>query len=368
MEQPSPPATQVNAVSVETPHGLRTFELYSGDIFSHEADLFVISTHHRAGESASGLLVEALKERFDLEVDVSEAMIRFGGGISACVQPANERAPFQELLTMRIAAPRLQQDPVGFYDRAIQSTFAAIALREFLGGRFETVSLPVLVRQGIVDYSLAVRSLLRHALTWLRQSRRTNLVRYFVYYPDELAEWDDAMNASLGRTYVDTAGESVLRGLCHEIVSAIDSGVLRGFFDDLDHSLRNALANPDRLCVQTIATFGRKLAEDVTHQLCRDLEIPLGRDLLTNIEAVRKSKMLAAWIASYLHSLRVFGNEGVHSLAVKRGVVPTELSTEDLLSILCAVRAVIQFWRVWRRERHFEEPLEPPGGIVTSGE
>ena len=37
-----------------------------------------------------------------------------------------------------------------------------------------------------------------------------------------------------------------------------------GIFDELDESLRNALANPDRLCVQTIATFGRKLAEVVT--------------------------------------------------------------------------------------------------------
>lgn len=360
-------ATQVNAVSVETPHGLRTFELYSGDMFSQAVDLMVISTHHREQEQASGPLVETLRDQFAFEVDASDAMIQFGGGISACAQPADDSVPFHELLTMRIAAPRLQKEPAEFYDRAIQSTFASVAMLEFLGRSFESIALPVLVREGIIDYSSAVRSLLRHALTWLRRSQHTNSVRYYVYHPDELVEWDAAMNASLGRTYVDAEGESVLRGLCREIVSAIDSGVLRGYFDELDDALRNALANPDRLCVQTIATFGRKLSEVVTEQVCRDLNLPLGRDLLTNIEAVRNSKMLAAWIASYLHSLRVFGNEGVHSLAVKRGVVPSALSTEDLLSIFCAIRAVIQFWRVWRRERHSESQFEGPDPIVTAG-
>jgi hypothetical protein len=115
------------------------------------------------------------------------------------------------------------------------------------------------------------------------------------------------------------------------------------------------VADPDRLCVQTIATFGRKLAELMTEQLCRDLDLPLARDLLTNIETVRNTHMLAGWISSYLHSLRVFGNEGVHSLAAKRSVVPARLSPEDLLSILCAIRSVLRFWDEWRHERHFEE-------------
>ena len=351
-------ARQVNAVSVETPHGLRTFELFAGDIFSHSADLLVISTSHRRDKPAQ--LVTLLKDLFHFDVDLSEPLINFGEGVSACSQTANSHTPFTHLLTMCVAPPRMQEHPAEFYDRAIRSTFATIAALEFLGHEFKTISLPVLVRKGIEDYSPAVRSLLRHALAWLRQSHGTQAVRYFVLDPEELAEWDAAMNFSLGRTYVDTQGEAVLDGLCREIVRQIDGGVLNRHFDELQAPLRGAVAQPDRLCVQTIAAFGRKLAEQMTEQLCRDLDLPIARDLMTNIEAVRNSKMLASWIASYLHSLRVFGNEGVHSLSSKRHVVPSGLSPEDLMSILCAIRSVLRFWSEWRRERHFEDNLDVP--------
>ncbi|REJ74415.1 MAG: DUF4145 domain-containing protein [Planctomycetota bacterium] len=351
-------AQQVNAVSIETPHGLRTFELFAGDIFSQPADLLVISTSFRREKPAQ--LVLLLKELYGFEVDLCETFINFGEGVSACFQPAITQTPFDHLLTMCVAPPRTQDHPAEFYDRAIRSTFAAVAALEFLGHEFKTISLPVLVRKGIEDYGPAVRSLLRHALAWLRQSRGTQAVRYFVLDPDELAEWDEAMNFSLGRTYVDTQGEAVLDGLCREIVRQIDSGVLNRHFEELQAPLRGAVAQPDRLCVQTIAAFGRKLAELTTEQLCRDLDLPIARDLMTNIEAVRNSRMLASWISSYLHSLRVFGNEGVHSLSSKRRVVPTGLSPEDLMSILCAIRSVLRFWSEWRRERHFEEDLDIP--------
>ncbi len=355
-------ARQVNAVSVETPTGLRTFELFEGDLFSHPTDLLVISTDPQRDQRSQLILM--LKERYGFTVEANCNFMDMGGDIAACTQPGGiGDAPFQQLLTMCIAPPRLQKDPAAFYDRAIRSTFAAIAALEFLGHEFRSVSLPVLVRQGIQDYAPAVRSLLKHALAWLRQSRHTQAVRYYVLNPRELAEWDAAMNSSLGRTYVDTHGEAALTSLCRDVVHQIDGRVLSRHFVELEAPLRKAVADPDRLCVQTIATFGRKLSELMTEQLCRDLDLPIARDLLTNIESVRNSNMLAGWITSYLHSLRVFGNEGVHSIAAKRSVVPARLSPEDLLSILCAIRATLRFWDEWRQERHFEERFDAPAPL-----
>jgi hypothetical protein len=357
-------ARQVNAVSVETPTGLRTFELYEGDIFSQSSDLLVISTDPQRDKP--GQLIEVLQDRFQFQVETGCNFMDLGGGIAACTQNGEGAAPFGKLLTMCIAPPRLQKDPAAFYDRAIRSTFAAVAALEFLGCEFKTVSLPVLVRQGIEEYAPAVRSLLKHALAWLRQSRHTQSVRYYILNPRELAEWDAAMNTFLGRTYVDTDSEAAFTSLSRDIVHQIDGGSLAGYFSELEAPLRKAVADPDRLCVQTIATFGRKLAELITEQLCRDLDLPIARDLLTNIETVRNSNMLAGWISSYLHSLRVFGNEGVHSLAAKRSVVPARLSSEDLLSILCAIRSVLRFWDEWRQERHFEEPAAEAAVVLQA--
>ena len=343
-----PPAL-VNAVSVETPQGLRTFELHSGDILGDRTDLLVISTHHNPRQPPTGHLVSTLKERFGFSVDVNPHWISFGEGVSACVQGGDDRVPFRTLLTMRIARSGSQADPIAFYDRAVRATFAATAALEFMGGSFATLSLPVLSGRRIVDYPAAVQSLLRHAFAWLRRSRDTEVVRYYVFEPDELQQWDQAMNTSLGRSYVDAAHEFVARSLCQEIVARIDGGGLSKAPADLAASLRHALSDPERLSVQTVATFGRKLAEAVTEELCCVLGIAVQRELINNIEAVRRGSVVADWIVSYLHSLRVFGNEGVHSLAGKRQVIPSRLSSEDLVSLLSAIRALMSFWEEWSK-------------------
>ncbi|MBK9387707.1 MAG: DUF4145 domain-containing protein [Planctomycetes bacterium] len=344
MSSTSHAARKINAVSVETPQGLRTFELYAGDIFADASDLLVISASPREERAPAGSLVEQLRDQYGLEPDLSHSLVSFGD-LAAFVQKGNESTPFGDLLTMRIPPPRSQLDPVEFYDRAIRLTFAAVASLEFLGKRYPRVSLPILVRQGIDAYAPAVHSLLRHAIAWLRQSRHTCAIGYYVYHPEELDAWDGAMNACLGRTFVDAHGDSVLNGLCRGIVGALDGGALTGGLADLSASLRRALADPERLCVQTIAAFGRKLAELLTEQLCREFELSPGRDLMANIEALRTSGALAPWISSYLHLLRVFGNEAVHAQASRRRIVPSQLAPEDLLSLVSAVAALLRFWR-----------------------
>lgn len=356
--------TAINTVAVETPHGVRTFELYHGDLFALPADLVVISTHHNLAEPPTGQVVRALQKRFHVVVKGLPVWIDHGDGVSACSQVVNAQVPFQHLLTMRIAKPSNQTDPQAFYDRAIQATFASIATLEFMGRSSRTIALPVLAGQRIVDYGAAVGSLLRYAFQWLRQSRATDLIRYFVYNAEELPPWDEAMNACLGRSYLSAGNESVVRGLCQEIVSRLDTGSLSSGLVEVTNSLRHALAHPERLCVQTIATLGRKLAEWVTEQLCRSLGLPLHRELVNNIEAVRKTRATADWIISYLHSLRIFGNEGVHALAAKQEVppVPSQLSSEDLASILCAVRVVLNFWTLWGHNRAIRSEALPPEG------
>jgi hypothetical protein len=337
-------AAMVNSVSVETPHGFRTFELHSGDILANPADLLVISAPEAPGPRATGMLAEAMQKRFGMAIDVSHIWMNFGAGISVCRQAAPEGLPFRHVLTLRIADAEPSADASDLYDRAVQAAFASIATQEFIGLSFRSIALPVLDRKRIRSYDAAVSALLHQAFFWLRHSAHTEVVRLFVYEREDLIAWNHAMNVTLGRSFVDSTSEEIAGRLCQEIVSKIDRGVLSGPLNELETPLRTAIAVPENICVQTVATFGRKLAEAVTEQLCRSQGLPLKRELMMNIEAVRCNKLVAEWICSYLHSLRVFGNEGVHSLGSKNAVTPSQLCSDDLLTILCAIRSVISFW------------------------
>jgi len=338
------PATLINSVSVETPHGFRTFELHFGDILSSPTDLLVISAPESTCDRADGMLAEQLFKRFGFAVEAPQTRINFGGGVTAWMQPGVGGLLFEHLLTLCIADADPRHGPGDLYDRAVRAAYASIATHEFLGNTFQSISLPVIDRKRITNYEAAVRTLLNYTFIWLRRSTHTEIVRLFVYEEADLRAWDSAMNTTLGRSFVDASNEVVARSLCCEIVAKINQGVLAGPLAELETPLRAAMSAPAKLCVQTIATFGRKLAETVTEQLCLFHGLPLKRDLLMNIEAIRLAKVVADWIPSYLHTLRVFGNEGVHSLAGKRAVMPSQLSGDDLLTILCGVRALMTFW------------------------
>lgn len=67
-----------------------------------------------------------------------------------------------------------------------------------------------------------------------------------------------------------------------------------------------------------------------------------------DIEELSQKKIIAPWIGSYMHSLRIFGNEMVHS----------KLSNVDCISSLSAIRALINFFSNIRRAGMKENKTE----------
>jgi hypothetical protein len=194
-----------------------------------------------------------------------------------------------------------------------------------------------------VDYAAAVESLIRHAVRWLKQSAHTNTVQFVVYYADDLEDWDAAMNRSLGRSYVAAGSDRVLESLCQEL-NHLAFGHHASPLTDAVRPLAEALARRETLCIETVCVFGRKLVEVMLAKLLPSLGLREGPVLLNNIEELRKSSRVAPWICSYMHSLRVFGNETVHTRAGESGYLPARLDRGDLVSALCAIRALLSFW------------------------
>ena len=71
-------------------------------------------------------------------------------------------------------------------------------------------------------------------------------------------------------------------------------------------------------------------------RLCRDLEIAPGKNAFGNIEQLEGSGIISKWINSYLHSLRILGNESVHLAERHQRIqrIPKALAAGDLVVIL----------------------------------
>ena len=259
--------------------------------------------------------------------------------------------PYRKLLIMRIADSRRQSDPAGFYVAAVQGTFASIAALEFMGEKFETVSMPLLSGQRLVNYGHAVSSLLESGTDWLRVSGSGRQLRYFVFNAGEVDEWRKAMDLSLGRLYLDLGKKSILKGLCLEVCSIARRETGCGALDKICQELVCVLEHPDRVSPQVVAMYGRKLAERVAALVCFHYGLSASDILMNNIEQIAKLKRISSWVLQYLHTLRVFGNESVHSKAEQKLLVPKELDHSDMTSILSAIRSLLSFYKTWDNKK-----------------
>jgi hypothetical protein len=200
----------------------------------------------------------------------------------------------------------------------------------------------------------AIQTLLEIVLNWLQVSRQTRQINFVVHADDEIAGWNAAMDKVLGRTFEDGDYRQAIAELRAVLLARI-AEILKSESDPLIRQALEllALALPTQdhhTSIQQFGNFGRMTAEAMSQRLCRDLGLTPGESAFGNIELLGRSPDVAKWIYSYLHCLRILGNEAVH-LAERDQRIPKSLAAGDLTVILSNLSRVLDFYRQWQTGR-----------------
>jgi hypothetical protein len=343
-------ARVINSVSIETPTGYRVLQLVHGDITAVRTDLLICTSHPHEDKPLAGQIIHRLHERHGLDLHCARRWLSLDNGCSTCFTPVPPGLPFSYVLILRMPDPEAGVEGSILFDRAIQGTFAAVAALEMLDRGFPVLSLPVVYGQQIANHVAGADSLIRRATEWLKQSRHTQTVQMVFNDDHDMDEWDRAMNRSLGRSYVSGGTSHVLDSLCREIlqmISAHDDARLAG----VTRLLRQSLARVESLCVEPVCAFGRKLVEVMLGHLLPLAGLKVSGVLINNIEELHRCPRVPPWICSYMHTLRILGNESVHMKEKGPGTTVSRLTVGDLISALSAVRSLLAFWHSFLNER-----------------
>lgn len=366
-------STTINRLFIDTPFGDRGFCLIHGDLCDEVADLLIFSAHAGNGPPG-GAVLRALQAHFGpLEIARAGRVLTLTGdspfrlssepglhdspsGVYA-LEPCADM-PSKRLMMLRMpGAARFSSDSAALdaYRRAVRSVFCAVAALEFNGESFPTISLSVLGHKRRFDKRETVGILLDVALDWLRVSRHTMAIHFVVWEESELANWSQAMDKVLGRTFLGnddygTAAAELRLRLTDQIDVILTSEGDDGFKQIL-HELKTVMALSNKqLSIQHMGLLGRLVAEAMADRLCRDLGIKPSANAFGNIERLQQVPKISKWINSYLHSLRVLGNESVH-LAETGQRIPRSLAAGDLVVIFGNLARVLDFYRLWCNEQ-----------------
>lgn len=336
-------AQTINSVSVETPSGYRSFQLVQGDIAALPTDLLICSSHPDEHRPLDGQIIRRLRERYGVALQQACRFLSLDHDCWTSFHPAPAGLSYTHALVLRMPEPVSKNEGNVLFDNAIQGTFAAAAALELMDYRFPVVSIPLLYNRQLENRVAGAEALIRRATAWLKQSAHTHTIQMVFCDTRDMACWDEAMNRSLGRSYVSGGSNKLVAGLCSEVL-----GLLAGTPDprlaNAIGPLRGALAQADKLYVEHIGAFGRKLVELMLRHLLPKLGLRHTNVLANNIDELTKSHRVAPWIVSYMHTLRIFGNECVHSRDQISSYQPARVDTGDLVIALSTIRSLLAFW------------------------
>jgi len=329
----------LNAIGIESAHGLRTIELVCGDVTLQSCDLLAVSTFRGVYAPDPGTVVNAMKVNhgFSLEEAASAPALDLREPLGVWFTPPLKGLPFGRVICVEIsggATPTLPAD-------AMQNLFAGVAVLEAQGAEIRTIAMPFLgTGNQRIDPQQIVEPLIKQACATLRRSETIEKISFIVLDPAKAEILSDELDRQLGAHRTSMPHEILVEGLLKDLgdvarqLSINTTETQRAFAE----RMRETVARDD-LRPTDVGLLARQMAEvvaDSFHQTRGSIDLYQRINDLSN-------RGISPWVVNYLHTLRVVGNEVIH-IRERGDRTPPELDAQDVTVCLFCVLRVAQFW------------------------
>lgn len=199
-------AVLVNTTTVDSPSGLRSINLFHGDICSSDDEVVAISSHADPLNSLTGMVISSFIARLKVDFTTLHPLLTLPEHSSVgTFQVAGPLGDFsgKALFVVRIpgmaSIREFSVTPLEVYGDVVWTLFGSLAALEQRDVFFSGLSLPLLAgRRGYPEQKI-MEILLKRATTWLKASRSMKDVNFYLYDESSLGSWNEAMNQALGR-------------------------------------------------------------------------------------------------------------------------------------------------------------------------
>lgn len=339
---------RLNLIEIETRWGYRTIELYCGDLtkVDHDVDVLAVSSFRQNYSPSPKSLIGALDRNCGISVlELSQACeYDFRDSLGCWIAKVNPGAKFTRIACVEIIGGRLE------ISESIENLFVALSILEMKGVNIRNLALPVLgAGNQALDPEEMITALLNSMKKHRDNLRQLNQVLFVEIDEQRAAKLDRGINEQLGRVKLMLPRDKLFGDLRKDIGKNLDKAAALAesedgaVFRDLER-----LMLADQSAWFEIGIASRKVVEYVVDQVLPDKEM---EDVLwKNIDRLH-GHHIARWITSYMHVLRVFGNESAHKQTLDR--YPSNIDQGDILLCLFCLQRVLDFWidfRISKRE------------------
>jgi hypothetical protein len=223
----------------------------------------------------------------------------------------------------------------------LENIFVFLAALEAKGIELGTFALPVLgAGNQRIDPARVIGVLVPAALKHLERSIATERILFVAYTKPDAEMLSNAMDEHLGRIQIVAKNGPIEEGLKRELERLLTRAASLSHDQIPPHlsELRRSLLSEQTRALE-IGISSRRLVEFMVNRMLRRKS---RGELMLDIEALSEVGV-APWIRSYMHMLRVIGNEQAHLKNVEARR-PPHVTDRDLTACLFCIQRLLDFW------------------------
>jgi hypothetical protein len=329
----------LNLIDIETPWGYRSFELHHRDLteLDFKVDVLAVSAFSKNYEPVPNTVIGALHDKCqidmkalaeDPEYDLVDA---FGCWVAKTVPDTK----FDRIVCVESFDEDAQLGEV------LENLFIVLSILGLKGISVETLALPILGagNQGL-EPEMVIKALLNCSLKYLNHSPNTRRILFVEISEERAHKLDEAMNDVLDRVKLVIPKGELYKGLRNDIANSLKRG--RTMVGDAGYAFFGdaiRLIESDQIRSFEIGMIARRIIECIVNDFLRGRKSPFELDKIDALSQLG----VAGWITSYLHVLRIFGNESAHEKD-KPNRKPASINEADMALCLFCLQRVLDFW------------------------
>ncbi len=334
----------LNFIEIETRSGdYRQFELHNDDItkLNFDVDLMAISAFAKSYSPTPKTVIGALSK---IGVDVRELaknpILDFRKSIGIWVSQEIKGYRFKHLVCVEIIGTKFS------FRESIENLFSVLSVLEYKGFNINSIALPLLgAGSQKINSTTVISTLVDLSLDFLQFARYLNKVIFVVMNTEQAEALNETMNSVLGRSKARVPKGHFADGIKKEIIGEIErlTPLLGG--NEILHDLKRIILSDFRSF--ELGGISRKLIEfiinDISESSTKHFELWKKIDSLSG-------QGIAQWIISYMHILRIFGNESVHCKQISNRN-PEYIEAKDLEVCLFCIQRILDFYYSYKKNR-----------------
>lgn len=336
----------INIISVPTSSGIKTIEIHNDDLtkMTFDVDVLVLSAYHQQYFPAPGTVIESLLNNTGISLlELSQnPILDLRSSLDCWVSNEIQDKPFKHIVCIEGIKTSIEKTGTG--ESAISNLFGTIALLQYKSIKAHSIALPVLgagFQKNLIDSILP--KLIEKAIDSLNTNTTLNTI-YFVEIDKEKAELIDAtVNSHLHRgkdklelVFDDPLLVSSLELILSKLVQIKNTS----FYNNKTITNLITKINNKTLRFFEMGILCRKLTELLLADIS-DLKSETYISLFDYINGL-KSKNVADWMITYMHTLRVFGNFMAHEGESTN--IPSQMEKTDVIVYTHALNRLLDFY------------------------